>query len=241
MPLHIAYGEQSALRARCEVATVRTTRPGEAAYEPGAVVPSGQWRPLTEADVKAATAPRRPLDSTLVELVRPPFREGSPLEDLPRSLGDPDAVYLGQALAKPDMTTTTTTDNYENGQLLGLHLDNWDKLTYADKHTGRRRICLNLGPGTRYIILGFIDAQAVCRAVHPADHAHRFPHTQDFRDYVASGRPIRIIRIRLAPREGYVAPTEYLLHDGSSEGQDLPSAAAFWLGNWPRGILPSLV
>ncbi|MFI8386742.1 hypothetical protein [Streptomyces sp. NPDC085540] len=117
----------------------------------------------------------------------------------------------------------------------------WDKLKYADKHTGRRRICLNLGPGTRYIIFGTIDAQAVCRAVHPDDHAHCFPHTQDYRDYVASGRPIRIIRIRLAPGEGYIAPTEYLLHDGSTEAQDQPSAAAFWLGHWPRGILPSRI
>lgn len=239
MPLHIAYGDPLALRARCEVASVRTTRPEETAYEPGAVVPSGQWRPMTDTDVKTVTAPRRPLDSTLVEIVRPPYRDGLPLEDLTRSLGDPDAVYLGQALAKPDVVTTT--DNYAVGRLLGLHIDNWDKLSYADKHTGRRRICLNLGPGARYVILGVIDAQTVCRAVHPADHTHRYPHTDDFRAYVASGRPIRIIRIRLAPGEGYVAPTEYLLHDGSTEGQDQPSAAAFWLGRWARGVLPSLV
>ncbi|MEW2417531.1 hypothetical protein AB0953_27965 [Streptomyces sp. NPDC046866] len=239
MPLHIAYADQAALRARCEVATVRTSRPEENAYEPGSVVPAGHWRPMTEADVKAVTAPRRPLDSTLVEIVRPPFQDGLLLDDLARALGDPDAIYLGQALAKPGMTTTT--DNYEDRLLIGLHLDNWDKLAYADKHTGRRRLCLNLGPGTRYIILGAIDAQAVCRAIHPDDHAQRYPHTQDYRAYVAGGRPIRIVRIRLSPGDGYVAPTEYLLHDGSTEGEDEPSAAAFWLGRWPRGILPSLV
>lgn len=239
MPLHIAYGDPSALRARCEVSAVRATHLEETAYEPGAVVPSGPWRPLADADVRALTAPRRPLDSTLVEVVRPSYQGGLPLEDLIRPLGDPDAVYLGQALATPDMITTT--ENYEAGRLLGLHLDNWDKLSYADKHTGRRRICLNLGPGTRYVILGSIDAQAVCRAVHPADHTQRHPHTDDFRAYVAGGRSIRIYRIRLAPGEGYVAPTEYLLHDGSTEGQDQPSAAAFWLGRWTRGVFPSLV
>ncbi|MFE9477606.1 hypothetical protein ACFYNM_03265 [Streptomyces spororaveus] len=66
MPLHIAYGAPSALRARCEVATVRTTRPDEAAYEPGAIIPAGQWRPMREADVKAVTAcsegPRSPME-----------------------------------------------------------------------------------------------------------------------------------------------------------------------------------
>ncbi|MFD7015853.1 hypothetical protein [Streptomyces sp. NPDC059928] len=239
MPLNIAYGDSAALRARCEVAGVRTTRPNESAYEVGAVVPCGLWRPMAEADAKAVTAAYRPLDSTLVEIVRPPFRRGNSLEDLTRPLGDSVAVYLGQALAKPDMATTT--DNYQDGRLLGLHLDNWDKLKYADKHTGRRRLCLNLGPGIRYIILGAVDAQTVCRSVHHNDYPRRYPHTEDFRAYVASGRPIPIFRIRLDPGDGYLAPTEYLLHDGSTEDQPLPSAAAFWLGHWPRGILPSLI
>ncbi|MHC6625713.1 hypothetical protein ACYTFC_06335 [Streptomyces globosus] len=237
--LYIVYGDQAALRARCEVASVRTTREDETTYEPGAVIPAGQWRSMTGVDVKSLTAPRKPLDSTLVEIVRPPFRDGHPLEDLAQPLGDPDAVYLGQALARPDMLTTT--DNYQHGRLLGLHLDDWDKLKYPDKHTGRRRLCLNLGPGTRYIILGAIDAQTVCRTMHPTDFVHRYPHTDDFRAYVAEGRPIRIFRIRLAPGEGYLAPTEYLLHDGSTEGEDDPSAAAFWLGHWPSGALSWLV
>ncbi|MFJ3877432.1 hypothetical protein ACIPW5_08250 [Streptomyces sp. NPDC090077] len=136
MPLHIAYGDQAALRTRCEVAAVRTTREDESTYEPGAVIAAGQWRPMTEVDVKSVTAPRRPRDSTLVEIVRLPFEEGAALEDMALPLGDPDAVYLGQ---------------------------------------------------------------------------------------------------------GYLAPTEYLLHDGSTEGEDDPSAAAFWLGHWPSGALPSIV
>ncbi|MER5807561.1 hypothetical protein ABT143_05100 [Streptomyces sp. NPDC002033] len=194
---------------------------------------------MTAAEVKTASAPRRPLDSIMVEIVRPPFQEGQALEDLTRPLGDPDAVYLGQAPAKPGMVTTT--DNYEDGRLIGLHLDNWDKLRCSDRHTGRRRLAINLGPGTRYIILGALDAQTVCRAVQGAGHEHRYPHTNDFRAYVAAGYPIRIIRIRLEPGDGYIAPTEYLLHDGSTEDQDQPSAAAFWLGRFPRGLLPSLV
>ncbi|MGW5532419.1 hypothetical protein, partial [Streptomyces xanthochromogenes] len=152
---------------------------------------------------------------------------------------DESAQYLGQALAKPGMRTTT--DNYEDGRLIGLHLDNWDKLIFSRKPRGRRRLALNLGPGTRYIILGALDAQAVCRAVHPNDFANLYPHTDDYRTHVAAGHPMRIYRIRLAPGEGYIAPTEYLLHDGSTEDQAEWSAIAFWLGRWPSATLPSLV
>jgi hypothetical protein len=219
MPLHIAVTSPDVLRERCDVTTVRTAGT-EPSYEPGAVIPAGPWRPLTDAAARALTAPTATPASTLVEIVRPPLPTQDRLDDLALPLGDAQAQYIGQALAKPDMPTTT--DNYRDGRLIGLHLDNWDKLTYEHKPSGRRRLALNLGPGTRYLILGTLDAQAVCRAVHPNDYAQRHPHTDDYRTY-AAGRTIHVIRVRLAPGEGYIAPTEYLLHDGSTEDQEAAS------------------
>lgn len=238
MPLHIAFNDLDALRERCETATVRTTKQ-DPAYEEGAVVPSGPWRPLTEADGLSLAVRAWTPAATLVEIVRPPAPREEGLEHLARPLGDDDAQYLGQALSTPNLITTT--ENHQDGRLIGLHLDNWDKLTYARKPRGRRRLALNLGPGTRYLIVGALDAQAVCRAVHPGDYAYRHPSTDDYRQHVAAGHPIRVHRIRLAPAEGYIAPTEHLLHDGSTEGQDHPSAAAFWLGRWASGTLSSLI
>ncbi|MFI9746762.1 hypothetical protein [Streptomyces sp. NPDC052494] len=226
------------MRARSDVALVRAVD-DEPDYEKGAVVPAALWQPLTDEEGRVLRAPAGAAPSTLVEIVRPPGPTGPELDDLAKALGDDDARYIGQALAGPHMRTTT--DNYQDGRLIGLHLDNWDKLTYDRKPDGRRRLALNLGPGTRYLILGALDAQAVCRAVHPQDYPHRYPHTDDYRVHVAAGHPVRCIRIRLAPGEGYIAPTEYLLHDGSTEDQDQPSAMAFWLGHWRRGTLPSLV
>ncbi|WP_175409717.1 hypothetical protein [Streptomyces sp. TRM64462] len=134
----------------------------------------------------------------------------------------------------------TTTGNYRDGRRIGLHLDNWDKLPYTAKHTGRRRLCLNLGPGSRFIILTTANAQEICRTVHP-DYAHRYPHTDDLRAYVSAGRPLRCVRIRIDPGEGYIAPTELIPHDGSTEDQPTPSSAAFWLGRWTRNTLPNLI
>lgn len=238
MPLHIAFNDLGALRERCETTTVRTVEQ-DPAYEEGSVVPSGLWHPLTEADGLSLAAPARTPATRLVEIVRPPAPSEEGLKHLTRSLGDDEAQYLGQALSRPNMITTT--ENYRDGRLIGMHLDNWDKLIYARKPHGRRRLALNLGPGTRYLIVGTLDAQAVCRAVHPGDYAYCYPSTDDCRQHVAAGHPIHVHRIRLAPGEGYIAPTEYLLHDGSTEGQDQPSAAAFWLGHWAAGTLPSLI
>ncbi|MFB7355979.1 hypothetical protein [Streptomyces gardneri] len=238
MPLHLTVNDPGALIARCDYAMVRTAK-GQPDYEDGALIPSGLWQRLTEDRARAVAAPSWTAPSTLVEIVRPPLLAENQLDTLAAPLGDERAQYLGQALAKPDMPTTT--HNYQDGRLIGLHLDNWDKLIYGQKPRGRRRLMLNLGPGTRYLILGALDAQTACRAAHPEDYVRRYPHTDDCRSYIAAGRPLHCFRIRLAPDEGYIAPTENLLHDGSTEGQNEPSAAAFWLGRWPAGTLPSLI
>lgn len=76
---------------------------------------------------------------------------------------------------------------------------------------------------------------------YASDYTNRYPHTDDLRAYVAVGKLLRCLRIRLDPGDGYLAPTEYLPHDGSTEDEPTPSSAAFWLGRWARGTLPSLI
>ncbi|MFF4345521.1 hypothetical protein ACFY00_37130 [Kitasatospora sp. NPDC001540] len=237
MNLAIAHHNPAALAERCDVAGVRTAC-GETDYEDGAVLPDGPWQPLT-ADLAQRLRPTTlTRDTTLVELVRLPDGPApASLDSLADPLGDPDAVHLGRA-ASP-AKALTTTPNYRDGRRIGLHVDNWDKLAYHAKHLGRRRLCINLGPGTRYILLGDIDIQAICRTVHP-DPENRYPHTDDLRAYIAAGHRLNVYRIRLEPGEGYIAPTELLPHDGSTEDQPEPSTAAFWLGHWPRGVLPTV-
>ncbi|MDT0323164.1 hypothetical protein [Streptomyces millisiae] len=69
--------------------------------------------------------------------------------------------------------------------------------------------------------------------IHNAPERH-YPHTEDTRQYVAAGHPLRCLRIRLDPGDGYIAPTELFPHDGSTAGIDRPSVAAFWLGRTPN-------
>ncbi|WP_159037021.1 hypothetical protein [Streptomyces specialis] len=168
---------------------------------------------------------------TLTELVALPDAPApAALAGLPESLGDSHAQYLGHAQSPPGALTTTL--NRATGRRIGLHIDNWDKLPCSTRHQARRRLCYNLGPGARYLILGDADIRTIARARHP--------HTDDLRAYAAD-HPLRCVRIRLDPGEGYLAPTELHPHDGSTQHQDQPSTVAFWLGHWPRGILRSLV
>jgi hypothetical protein len=116
---------------------------------------------------------------------------------------------------------------------IGLHIDNFDRMSWATRHRSRRRLCLNFGPGTRYLVFANVDVYDICRfqGCAPPD-AH--PHTGDVRRYVAAEGPVLCLRVRLSPGQGYIAPTELLPHDGSTMNDPLPSVAAFWLERLPQ-------
>ncbi|MGW4384143.1 hypothetical protein [Kitasatospora sp. NPDC004531] len=244
MSIAVPRSGLDALTARGETGTLHAGS-RDPAYEPGAVLPADRWEPLTPAAARLLAAEPDMPANLLTQLVRLP---GS--FDLEKALATPvghtllpaisdgPVQFLGTVTSPPGRATTTR--NHHTGRLLGIHLDNWDRLPYWRRDRSRRRLCVNLGPGPRYLILGHHDAQLITRTVHPDDHATRCPHTDDLRRYIAEGRESACIRVRLDPGEAYLAPTELLPHDGSTAGLDRPSSAAFWLGEFPADVLPDL-
>ncbi|RLV10417.1 hypothetical protein CTZ27_04235 [Streptomyces griseocarneus] len=242
MAVGLAFGRSGILRERCEIGSVRLGS-GETDYDEGAVVPADDWRPLNPREAQWLQAGPGAPDSTLVELVhqyvsaacaeRTPALHTTAVGLYPFADRWP-ADFLG-CLTNPG-NARTTTEEPATGRRLGFHIDNWDRLPYGARGDGRRRLCLNLGPGARCLLLGDRDIEEIYRLVRP-DPEHRYPHTDDVRLYVAQGRPLQCLRIRLEPGDGYIAPTELLPHDGSTLGEEQPSTAAFWLGRWPGRIV----
>ncbi|MFI0219974.1 hypothetical protein [Streptomyces lydicus] len=219
-----------------KTATTRSPAPslGRHGHEPGAIVPGGNWVPLPAEEAERHQADDSTPDSIRIELLRRPLPPLDPgdlsgrLEtaarlDLRNSRWP--ATLLGCA-SSPGNWTTTTEDS-TTGRRIGLHVDNFDRLPYPRLHPGRRRLCLNLGPGPGppYLLIADHDIQQICRTLHP--------HTEGIRRYVAAGHPLRCLRLRLDPSDGYIAPTEFLAHDGSTAGIDQPSVAAFCLDQPP--------
>ncbi|MFF9785142.1 hypothetical protein [Streptomyces nigrescens] len=231
------FGTFDDIRGRCDIAPARQTT-SEPGYDDGAIVPDENWKSLTVADAEHHRAGDSVPDSARIELVRRPLPVLDP-HDLTGRLEaaarlDPlngrwPTELLGCA-ASPGNWATTTEDS-ATGRRIGLHVDNFDRLPYARRHQSRRRLCLNLGPGPRYLLIGDHDIQQICRTLYGDPDRHH-PHTEDIRRYIAAGHPLRCLRIRLDPGDGYIAPTEFLAHDGSTARIDQPSVAAFWLG-WP--------
>src|SRR5690349_21245428 len=110
----MVFGEYAELRGRCEVAGLRTTK-HEPDYEAGAVVPTGEWRPL-DPDLAERLRPTETTpDEALVELVRLPEAEPDELARMATGTFWPDylpgrtsAEYLGYVVSEPQALTTTS-------------------------------------------------------------------------------------------------------------------------------------
>lgn len=206
-------------------------------YEDGSLLPTGPWRRLTEEE--AAGLRPRPLtpDAALVELVCLP--DGVDHTTLPAtSRPFPTGMvmqYVGQRTSQPGEITTSLRSQ-EDPTRFGIHVDNWESLEAHCRLKSRRRLCINAGPGRRYLLLGTLDVLDIARTLHPGDD-EVVPHTAHIRQWVREGSQLLVLRIRLEPGEGYIAPTELLPHDGSMQDCDEPSTAMFWLATWPRNTL----
>lgn len=240
MGLRLTPCDGANIADRVDIGSVRIAT-HEPDYETGAVVPADDWEPLTELALASMRSSSRNDADTVIELVRTSIpdltsatvqeRWGVATNLVVGHLLDSAAPLLATTTAEPGQRTTT--EDGRTGQRIGLHVDNFDRLTYADRRRGRRRLAINLGPGHRYLLVADLDIQQICQRVcHEATTNPRrhYPHTDDLRRYVAAGHPLCVLRIRLAPGDGYIAPTELTTHDGSTLGAAVPSTIAFWLG-----------
>ena len=241
MSIHLDFTDPDAVHERCSGTFVHLTR-DEPGYDAEALIPVPDWQPLSAEEIKALDSGSAAAHGSRVEIVRlgqDAPRHGSAPEQI--SSYDPFAgrwavSFLG-LVDNPAGQATTTVDT-STGTRLGVHLDNFDKLPTARRTESRRRLALNLGPGSRYLVLATDDIQQISSVMGAMI---RHPHTNDVRRYVRQGHSLRCIRIRLDPGEGYIAPTELIPHDGSTWGMRAPSRIAFWLGHWPAGTLRTLV
>lgn len=245
MATRIAFTDPEALIERCDVADGARLAVGEPGWEDGSVVPADDWQPLTAQQAAQLRADDTTDPNTVVEVVQVPIDRAAAHAIMPVTAtafdpfaGRHAADFLGYLDQEPGLRTGTIDES--QGLRIGIHLDNFDKLSFDQRTTGRRRLGVNFGPGSRHLLLATIDVLDVCLGNDP-DQPSRYPHTDDLRHYVLDGRTLTVLRIRIDPGQGYIAPTELLPHDGSTMTATEPSRIAFWLGHWPVGTLRSLL
>ena len=210
-----------------------------AAYEEGARLPCEPWRRPTAEEVQGLITTELSHDlANSVAIVRVPIDlsrddcevirnvtsetlETALLRPLRRicELGEP-LHCIGASENPPNLKTVTI--NRDIGRFNGLHVDNWDGKDLSSRHLATNRICINIGRGDRYFL--FLPVSLIGMATFLAtemepDWQPPRRHTEIGRQFMERFPDMPTVRCRLGPGEAYIAPTENLVHDGSSIGQ----------------------
>jgi hypothetical protein len=123
-------------------------------------------------------------------------------------------IYVG---GKEQITSTIDFD-LKPPKKTGLHVDNWDKLKISELENSANRICINLGKGHRYFLFIKNSVQEMKTQLSNDDPVNLEIENsnQIAKMFLMSKIPYEICFFKLAPFEGYIAPTENLIHDASN-------------------------
>jgi hypothetical protein len=124
----------------------------------------------------------------------------------------------GLVIRPPGLLTVVIHPKEE--KLLGLHMDNWDPLPLHQKNEADNRIAVNLGPEPRYFLFINLTAVQMLEALFPGLPASACTLTGSALGKLFMQRypEYPLVRLEIRPGEAYIAPTENLVHEGSTMG-----------------------
>ncbi|MGF9763987.1 hypothetical protein AAII07_53635 [Microvirga sp. 0TCS3.31] len=111
----------------------------------------------------------------------------------------------------------TVSNDRRSGLYVGLHIDYWDALPLEKRQLSRSRLCVNIGNTKRYFLLvNLTIAQMLELLESKGDQAELIEPAHIGQRFLVENPGYPVIRLRIEPGEAYLAPTENMLHDGSS-------------------------
>jgi len=150
-----------------------------------------------------------------------------------------DVESQGAAVNAGGMSLITQDMDVTPPQRIGLHVDDWDHLAVSERSHSRRRLCVNLGLMSRYLV--FLPKPLSALAAEgkfPSEISHDESPARVVRRYLSRNLRQLAVRVRIDPGEAYIFNAEDVIHDGSSDLSDVPDIALHFLGPFepPAGI-----
>jgi hypothetical protein len=114
---------------------------------------------------------------------------------------------------KPNLSNNTF--NSKDNVYIGLHLDSWEKQPFCERKNARNRICINLGKEHRYLQFYNISLTTMASFVG-FNTKGNFDINNIYKEFAFQYPNYPVLRIKVNPYEAYIAPTEFIIHDGSN-------------------------
>jgi hypothetical protein len=126
-------------------------------------------------------------------------------------------------------------------RFVGLHVDDFHPEQWESRHLAPNRIAINLGTQDRFFLFVNLPMLDIAQIVgyNRNGTAYRPGCTLIGRKFLSENPDYPVIKLRLRPGEGYLAPTENMLHDGTTVGMTRLDVSVSLHGSvalLPRGL-----
>jgi hypothetical protein len=211
------------LDARREAVRVsESVLPGGPGYETGALIPAPEWRPVRDEELEALSG-----NGVCVRFTPDAWSLAVALERLGvRPVGS----HVNHMTAAAGSATVAVN---ERGEKIGLHVDRWTSRPFPRGFEAPWRVTVNLGPGSRRFLMVPVGLDEMIRRLGLESTAAYPEATELARDFLKAHPGQPVLSIEMPPGTAYLAPTDYLCHDGSTDGASEPSEVASCLVHPP--------
>ncbi len=128
--------------------------------------------------------------------------------------------------------TTSINLNRDEFEYLGMHIDHSTGFEIDTAHESRNRICINIGNEDRYLYVINLSLRSIREMLSIHVDADSI-HVENIGDYFFKYFPdYPVLKIRQAPYEYYIAPTDNFIHDGSTFRNTYLDITITFLGNF---------
>jgi hypothetical protein len=115
----------------------------------------------------------------------------------------------------------TVTFDAVASRFIGLHIDDLDELPIGIREQSTTRLCINLGEHSRYLLFVNVSALGMAQMLARDDAGGSFKtmrSTPLIHAFMNAFSEYPVVRLEVRPGEAYIAPTENMIHDGSTLG-----------------------
>lgn len=118
----------------------------------------------------------------------------------------------------PNLPTVTVND--ADGCLIGLHLDSWYRSPLPERHLAPNRISINIGAEDRHLLYINLPLARMREWIYDNQTQEQSQTVGELlMPFILQFPHYPVVRLRVRPGEAYIAPTENMIHDGSTIGK----------------------
>jgi tryptophan halogenase len=157
-----------------------------------------------------------------------------------RGYSEPNSIYRSEGVTVGPAGTATTTYDLSDSRWPGLHLDGWSELGPLKRDDAYNRMVINIGQETRQFLYINLSMRRIFEILSEFEPKLEMESpTTIGRKFMARFPQYPVISLDIAPGEGYIAPTENIIHDGTAASMTKPDVVLTLLGRFrPAPVKP---